>query len=394
MKNKNYKFPLIMLGSVLLGCLLGIILKDNVKYIKPLGEIFINMMYTIVVPLVFFTITSSIAKMSNLKRLSKVLKYVLVIFLVTSIVSGLIALVVVLNVDLVGSSNVILESSNISSSNILTEVVKAITVNDFINLFSKSNILPLIIFSSLLGVTLGLLRNRTYKIIDTFDTLGQVMIKFIKLIMYYAPIGICAYFASLVGEFGVQVMTSYTKTLAIYILISIFYYFIIYGLYAYISDGIRGVRNFFKYSFNSVITSLATQSSLATLPTNIDASKNLNIKEDVSNILLPLGSTIHMEGSVIGSIFKIFFLFSVFNIDITLSGSLIAIFISILSGIVMSGIPGGGLIGEMLIVSLYGFPLEAFAIIATIGWIVDPPATCLNVVGDISSSMLIEKHVG
>ena len=393
MKNKNYKFPLIMLGSVLLGCLLGIILKDNVKYIKPLGEIFINMMYTIVVPLVFFTITSSIAKMSNLKRLSKVLKYVLVTFLVTSIISALIALVVVLNVDLVGSSNVILESSNISSSNILTEVVKAITVNDFINLFSKSNILPLIIFSSLLGVTLGLLKNRTYKIIDTFDTLGQVMIKFIKLIMYYAPIGICAYFASLVGEFGVQVMTSYTKTLAIYILISIFYYFIIYGLYAYISDGIRGVKKFFKYSFNSVITSLATQSSLATLPTNIDASKNLNIKEDVSNILLPLGSTIHMEGSVIGSIFKIFFLFSVFNIDITLSGSLIAIFISILSGIVMSGIPGGGLIGEALIINLYGFPSSAFPLIATIGWLIDAPATMLNSVGDLSSSMLVNKMI-
>ena len=393
MKNKNYKFPLIMLGSVLLGCLLGIILKDNVKYIKPLGEIFINMMYTIVVPLVFFTITSSIAKMSNLKRLSKVLKYVLVTFLVTSIISALIALIVVLNVDLVGSSNVILESSNISSSNILTEVVKAITVNDFINLFSKSNILPLIIFSSLLGVTLGLLRNRTYKIIDTFDTLGQVMIKFIKIIMYYAPIGICAYFASLVGEFGVQVMTSYTKTLAIYILISIFYYFIIYGLYAYISDGIRGVKKFFKYSFNSVITSLATQSSLATLPTNIDASKNLNIKEDVSNILLPLGSTIHMEGSVIGSIFKIFFLFSVFNIDITLSGSLIAIFISILSGIVMSGIPGGGLIGEALIINLYGFPSSAFPLIATIGWLIDAPATMLNSVGDLSSSMLVNKMI-
>lgn len=393
MKNKNYKFPLIMLGSVLLGCLLGIILKDNVKYIKPLGEIFINMMYTIVVPLVFFTITSSIAKMSNLKRLSKVLKYVLVTFLVTSILSALIALVVVLNIDLVGSSNVILESSNISSSNILTEVVKAITVNDFINLFSKSNILPLIIFSSLLGVTLGLLKNRTYKIIDTFDTLGQVMIKFIKIIMYYAPIGICAYFASLVGEFGVQVMTSYTKTLAIYILISIFYYFIIYGLYAYISDGIRGVKKFFKYSFNSVITSLATQSSLATLPTNIDASKNLNIKEDVSNILLPLGSTIHMEGSVIGSIFKIFFLFSVFNIDITLSGSLIAIFISILSGIVMSGIPGGGLIGEALIINLYGFPSSAFPLIATIGWLIDAPATMLNSVGDLSSSMLVNKMI-
>ena len=118
----------------------------------------------------------------------------------------------------------------------------------------------------------------------------------------------------------------------------------------------------------------------------------MEIDHNVSNISLPLASTIHMEGSVIASILKIFFLFAIFNMtDLSLSSYLIAIFIAVFSGVVMSGVPGGGLIGEMLIVSLYGFPISAFTIIATIGWLIDAPATMLNVCGDLPSAMMIEK---
>ena len=126
----------------------------------------------------------------------------------------------------------------------------------------------------------------------------------------------------------------------------------------------------------------------------MECAENLRIDKDVAKTTLPIGATMHMEGSAMASILKIAFLFGIFGKSFTgLDTYLIAILIAVLSGVVMSGIPGGGLIGEMLIVSLYGFNLEAFPIIATIGWIVDPPATTLNVVGDITSSMLIEKHV-
>ena len=142
-----------------------------------------------------------------------------------------------------------------------------------------------------------------------------------------------------------------------------------------------------------MLTSLATQSSLATLPTNLKTSKDMEIDKDVANVSLPIGCTIHMEGSSMGAILKIVFLFSIFNMHMTPLGILLAILISVLSGVVMSGIPGGGLIGEALIVSLYGFPIEAFLIISTIGWLIDPPATMLNVCGDITSSMLVDKYV-
>ena len=175
---------------------------------------------------------------------------------------------------------------------------------------------------------------------------------------------------------------------------SVLYFIIFYTIYAYISKGKKGIKTFYKNIFPSFMCSLATQSSLASLPTNLETAKEMEIDDSVSNVSLPLGATVHMEGSAMGSILKIFFLFSVFAIPTNgISTYLIALMIAIASGVVMSGIPGGGLIGEMLIVSLYGFPPSAFTMIATIGWIIDAPATMLNVCGDISSAMLIEKSI-
>ena len=130
------------------------------------------------------------------------------------------------------------------------------------------------------------------------------------------------------------------------------------------------------------------------MPTNLDTASKLGIPKDIRDVTLPIGATMHMEGSSMGAILKIVFLFGIFNMPfVGFDTYFIAIVIAVLSAVVMSGIPGGGLIGEMLIVSLYGFPLEAFPIIATIGWLIDPPATCLNVVGDVSSSMLVTRLV-
>lgn len=389
---KNYKFPLTMIGSIVVGCILGIIFKSDVKYIKPLADIFVNLMFMIVIPIIFFTITASIANMRSLNRLSKILKYVLIVFIGTSLISSIIGLLFSLNFDFVSTNNIILETTEIENTSFLDSIASMITVNDFYLLFSRKNILPLIIFSCLLGFSLSRI-DRDKKIIEIFNTLSKTSMYLMKIVMYYAPIGICAYFASLVGEFGFEVIKSYFNIFICYLVITILYYLIVYAIYAYIAGGIDGVKKFYKYSFLSVVTSLGTASSLATLPSTIDASNKMGIDEDVSSIALPLGTTIHMEGSCIASIFKIFFLLSVFNIEINFSTCVIAIIISILSGVVMSGIPGGGLIGEALIVNMYGFPASGFVLISTIGWLVDSPATMLNAVGDLPSLMMVDKLV-
>lgn len=389
---KNYKFPLILLFSIILGCFIGIILKEDAVILKPFGTIFLNMMYTIVVPLVFFTISSSIANMVNLKRLGKILKYVFLVFIITSTIAGILMLAITKVINPVGNANIVLEQGETTEISIGDQIVQTLTVTDFSNLLSRSNMLPLIIFTILFGIGVALTKND--KLAKSLESISNVMMKVINIIMYYAPIGLCAYFANLIGEFGPQLIGSYAKSMILYYITCVIYFIVFYYLYAYISGKKKGVNIFYKKIFSTTATSLATQSSLASLPTNLDTASKMGIPKDIRDVTLPIGATMHMEGSSMGAILKIVFLFGIFNMPfIGIDTYFIALVIAVLSAVVMSGIPGGGLIGEMLIVSLYGFPLEAFPIIATIGWLIDPPATCLNVVGDVSSSMLVTRLV-
>lgn len=391
---KNYKFPIILLSSIIIGCIIGIILKEDALNLKPFGTIFVNLLYVVVVPLVFFTISSSISSIKSLKKLGKIFRVMFVVFIITSAIASIFMLIGVKIFNPVGNIVLTLTEGTKETIDIGSKIVDMLTVSDFYQLLSKSSMLPLIIFSIILGFAVGMTKDESHKISKALDSMSKVMMNVIKIIMYYAPIGLCAYFAALVGEYGKEIIGSYARSMIFYYIMAVIYYIVFYTIYVYIARGKKGVKDFFKHAFTPTVTSLGTCSSLASLPSNLECANNLNIDDDVARTTLPIGATMHMEGSAMASILKIAFLFGVFGKSFTgIDTYLVAILISVLSGVVMSGIPGGGLIGEMLIVSLYGFPLEAFPIIATIGWIVDPPATCLNVVGDVSSAMLIEKHV-
>lgn len=391
---KNYKFPIILLLSIIVGCIIGIIFKESAVNLKYIGTIFINLLYTIVVPLVFFTISSSIANIKSLKKLGKIFRVMLIVFVITSMLASIFMLIGVKVFNPAEGVNILLSESTRQNINIGEKIIDMLTVSDFNLLLSKSSMLPLIIFSCLFGFGINMMGEKSEKIKNGLNSLSLVMLNVIKIVMYIAPIGLCAYFAALVGEYGKEIIGSYAKSMALYYVMSILYFIIFYSLYSYVAKGKKGVKEFFKYSFIPTVTSLGTCSSLASLPSNLESAKKLNIDSDISGTVMPIGATMHMEGSSMASILKIAFLFTIFGKSFTgIDTYLIAILIAVLSGVVMSGIPGGGLIGEMLIVSLYGFSSEAFPIIATIGWIVDPPATALNVVGDIPTCMNIEKYV-
>lgn len=394
-KLSSYLFPIILLCSIIIGCILGVILKEDASVLKPLGDIFLNLMYTIVVPLVFFTISSSVANMVDMRRLGKILKYVFLVFFATSAVAAILMVIVVLIIDPVGNSKIAMDAGEVvKNADIGKQIVEAITVSDFSQIMSREHMLPLIIFSCLFGIGTSIIGKQGECIAKGLDALSKIMMKIVTIIMYYAPIGLMAYFASLIGEFGPNLIGSYAKSMLIYYLLCVVYFVVFYTLYAYLAGGKKGIRLFYKHQFPITITSLATQSSLASLPTNLEQTEKMKVPKDIREVTLPIGATMHMEGSAMAAILKIVFLFSIFGKpfnDIYTIGT--AILIAVLSAVVMSGIPGGGLIGEMLIVSLYGFPPEAFAIIATIGWLVDPPATCLNVTGDSVSAMLTTRLV-
>jgi Na+/H+-dicarboxylate symporter len=391
---QSYRFPIILIISIVIGSIIGIVFGEKAIILKPFGDLFLNLMFTAVTPLVFITISSAVGSMVNMKRLGKILGNMFLTFVVTGLIAAVIIIFVVKLFPPAQGVNLLMETAgDLEKIKLSDQIVSALTVNDFSKLLSRSNMMPLIVFSILFGFCVSSLGEGNI-ISKGLDALSKVMMKFVSVIMLYAPIGLGAYFASLIGEFGPQLLGAYARAMAIYYPVCIIYFFLAFTGYTYFAGGTQGVRSFFKNILEPTITSIATQSSIATLPVNLKAAARIGVPKDIREIILPIGATMHMDGTVLSSILKISFLYGIFGMEFSGIGTyIIAIAISILGGVVMSGIPGGGLIGEMLIVNLFGFPPEAFPIIATIGFLVDPPATCLNATGDTVASMMVTRIV-
>lgn len=394
-KLRAYRFSMILLIGILLGALVGLLFGEDATVVKPFGDVFINLLFMVVVPLVFFSISSSVANMESMKRLGKIMSSMLIVFIITGIIASVVMLVAVtiyppgegVSIDLVTPE----ATEELSLSE---QLVKTFTVPDFVHLLSRSNMLALILFAVLIGLGTGL-AGESGKPFGRFLASGsEVFMKVIKLVMYYAPIGLFAYFATLVGEFGSALLGDYAKAILLYYPVAILYFLIGFTLYAFLAGGRFGVTRFWKNILTPAATAFGTGSSFATLPVNLTAAKNIGVPKDIRETVLPLGATIHMDGSCLSAILKIAFVFGVFNMDLSGIGTfLTAIGISLLSGIVMSGIPGGGFIGEMLIVTLYGMPMQALPMISAIGVVVDPPATMVNATGDTVASMLVTRNL-
>ena len=391
---QSYRFALILLGSVL-GSLLGLSLgKDAVK-LQPLGDIFIRLMFTVVVPLVFVVIASAVGNMVNMRRLGKIMGTMFGSFVITGLISGLIMIVLVLIFPPALGVHIPLESSGAFEPVSLTSaIVDALTVGDFRDLLSRHSMMPLIIFSILFGFCVSSFGGKDNAVAKWLEAMSKVMMKMIDLLMYYAPIGLGAYFAALVGEFGPQLLGAYGRVMVLYYPVCVIYFVAAFPLYSYFAGGRAAVSRMWRYMLPPVLTSIATQSSVAAIPVNLDAAKKIGVPKDIREIIIPIGATMHMDGTVFSSILKIAFLFGIFNRPFTGLGTFaVSMLISLLASVVMAGIPGGGFIGEMLIVSLFGFPPEAFPLVATIGFLADPPETCINATGDTIAAMITTRFV-
>ena len=392
---KSYRFPLILLGSIVLGCIAGALLGNKAGVLAPLGDIFVNAMFTVVVPMVFISIASAVGNMSNMKRLGKILGSTLVTFIVTGIIAGIIMIAAVkLFPPVLTPFEVAAEVGEPKTVGEL--IVSFLTVSDFPLLFSRSNMLPLIVASIIFGFGVSICGGPECAVGKLLNNLSDIIMKVVSILMYYAPIGLFAFFASLIGEFGPTLIGNFGRAMLLYYPLCVLYFFIAFPLYARFAGGKGAAKKLFQHILKPAVTSLGTCSSIATIPANMEAAEEIGIPRDVSDIVLPLGATMHMDGSVFSAILKISFLFGFFGMPFDGIGTYVtALMIAIFSGIAMSGVAGGGFVGEMVIVSLF-FPEQmgiAFPVIATIGALVDPPATCINASGDTVASMIVARFV-
>lgn len=397
---KNYAQSILLLLAIILGGILGVFYKEQALLLKPIGTLFINLIFMMIVPLIFFSISSSIAKMKP-KRLGKIMRSALLVFVITSILCVAIGLLGTyiykpldgMDIQAIQKEMQLEDEVETEPMNPLEQFVHSITTTDFYLLLSKDSILPLIIFSILFGLSTALTSEKSEPMIHFLEAGNTVMMKMISMIMYFAPIGLGCYFAATIGELGASLITGYIKAFLGYTVLAILYYIIIYTVQAWIAGGMKGVKDYWLHIITPSLTALGTCSSGVAIPSNILAAKKIGVPDDVAEMVIPLGTNIHKEGSLIGSVLKIVFLFCLFGREMTTLPVILSILGgAILVGFLISAVPvGGGVISEMLILTLFGFPTNAIGILAIIATIIDAPATVLNVVGNTSCAMLTAR---
>lgn len=392
---KNYAFSLVLILSIAVGSLLGIFFKERAVIFKPFGDVFLNLLFTIVVPLVFFSIASAVAGMNDLRRLGKIIGWMLVIFVLTGIAASILMVIGVKIFPPAEGVHINLGAvSNNEHVKLSEQIVRAFTVSDFIELLSKKNMLALIIFSFLVGLAASSIGEKGRAFRQFLLSGSEVMMKVISYIMFYAPLGLGAYFAYFTGVFGPQLLGTYFRAIILYYPLTVLYFFVGFTIYAYLAGRSKGVKTFWRNIIPATLTAFATGSSMATIPLNLEAARKSGVPQDIREVVIPIGATIHMDGSCLSAILKIALLFGLFNMDFSGSYTILtAIGIALLSGTVMSGIPGGGFLGELIIITLYGFPPQAMPVISMIGTLVDPPATMVNAVGDNVAGMMVTRAV-
>ena len=402
----NYKSTIILLVSIIIGAIVGFIFKEKATVLSPLGDIFLNLLLVVITPLIFLTITTSISKMKSPKRLGKIVGATFLVFIITSIIAVLIGFTSTYFIKLVKPEDgekikqslqetTEEETQENEEIGILKRTANLLTVNDFTKLLSKDNIIALLVFSIIFGLAINITGEKAKPVVDFLESANEIINNVVKIIMYYAPIGLGCYFAALVGSFGEMIVVGYLKTFVIYTIVSILYYLIIYSIYAFVAGGKKGIRLYWKNVLPATATALGTCSSAASIPVNIECSKKIGVPEDVAETAIPLGTSFHKDGSIIGSVFKIMFLVCLFGMNVSTGTGILGILaIALVSTLLVTAVPiGGGTISEMLIITMLGCPTVALPILTIIATIIDAPATMLNVVGDTASSMMISKIV-
>ncbi|MCL1066204.1 dicarboxylate/amino acid:cation symporter [Shewanella olleyana] len=387
-----YRSSIILLTALLLGGLLGFVLPDFAIKLKPIGQIFLNLLFMIIVPLVAVSVMSSIAKMTDLKKLGSILASIMAVSVVMAMIPAIGIVLLALAYD--PAQGVTLELSETVETTGSMDFVSLLTTNDFVGLLSKSNILALIIMSVISGIAIGQSGADGLKVSALLDSLNTVIMKIISILMYLAPLGLGAYFAATMASQDAELMGTFARAVGLFLVATLVYLTLGSTLYAWLGGGITGVKRFWQNMLEPAVTALGTSSSLATLPVNIRSASKMGLNEQIAEISLPLLVNLNKGGAAMITALKIVFIYSLLGMEFTSDVFMLTILISVLSAFVIGGVPGGAFLGEIFIVTTLGLPLEVIPILVVLGAITDAASTVINVVHDLTATQIIERING
>ena len=379
--------------ALVLGIIVGIALTNQaafaVKYIKPFGTIFLNLVKWVVTPLVFFSIMAGVISMRDIRKVGSVGVKTIVYYLCTTAVAIIIGLVFA---NLFKGIFPVLQTTDLEYAAkdpvSFMDTLVGIFPSNFLKPFVDANMLQIIVASLLIGFALLFVGEKKQIEFKLVETLNDLFLKAMEMIIKLSPIGVFCLICPVVAENGPSILGSLAMVLLVAYLAYIVHMVVVYSAAVKLGAGM-GPFKFFKGMFPAMIMAFSSASSVGTLPLNMECSEKLGADKDVSSFVLPLGATINMDGTAIYQGVCAIFIASCFGIQLTFPQMLTIVLTATLASIGTAGVPGAGMIMLAMVLQSVGLPVEGIALVAGIDRIFDMGRTTVNITGDASCAIIV-----
>lgn len=387
----NYKSTLLLLLGIAVGGTLGAVWPASAAVLGPVGEIFMNLLFVLIVPMVFFSVSSSICNLSSRSALGKTLGVTFGLMLVLMVLFALITYLAMLVYPPVAAADLVGETVASAEEKSVGElIVNAFTVSDFAMLFSVKHILPLMVVAILMGWAVARLKN--VRIARALMVGNSIVMQMMDCVMIVAPLGLGCYFAAMIAGSGEMLVEGFGRLLLLYVVVAAVIYTVVYPLMVVLAQGKRGFRSYWNAIVPPSLMAVSTLSSSACLPTNIAAAKRMGADEVLTEAVVPIGTQLYKQGSVISAVTKVVFvmLLSGQAVD-TPQAMLVIIGVSLLASMVVGAVPTGAGTAELFICSILGADPKMMGLLIVISTLVDMPGTLLNVTGNTVLPVAVDR---
>ena len=380
----------LALGVGILG---GIVFGEGVvPFVEPLGQIYLNLIKTVVIPVVTLSIILGVVSLQDVKKVGKLGLRTISFFLVTTAIAVTLGLMLanIFNVG-AGFSAAPQTEVQVQSPNFSQTLVNIFPSN-FLAPFVQGNMLPVIVIAISLGFGILLTGEQGARLMPALESLNGVFLKLMDLVIRLSPIGVFALILPVVAEQGVQVLLPLFGLVLVCYLAYAVHVLLVYGT-AVAWLGKLSVKRFFQQMEKPLLFGFSSASSVGALPFNLEATKRLGVSEEVAGFVLPLGTTVNMDGTAIYQGVCVIFIAKAFGVELSLAQQLSVVLTAVLASIGTAGAPGSGMIMLAMVLQSAGLPVEGIALVAGIDRILDMGRTAVNVVGDAACSVVVQRKV-
>lgn len=379
--------------ALVLAIVVGLVLQSQAEflstYIKPFGDIFLNLLKFIVTPIVLFSIIGGIISMKDIRKVGEVGGFTVIYYFLTTacaIVIGLsLANIFKKFFPVISTSDLTFEMTNEVS---IMDTLVNIFPSNFIAPMVENNMLQIIVMSLIIGFSILMLeKTKQDKAIETIEILNDIFMKAMGLILRLSPIGVFCLLAPVIAANGPVIIGSLASVLLVAYLAYVLHALIVYSFTIKTLGGLSPVE-FFKGMSSAMIFAFSSASSMGTLPINMKCCEELGADHDVTAFVLPLGATINMDGTAIYQGVCAVFIAACYGIDLTVGQMITIVITSTLASIGTAGVPGSGMIMLAMVLQSVGLPVEGIALVAGVDRIFDMGRTVLNITGDASAAII------